>query len=159
MYDYIAFAWLVLTFFIALLLSIILTKKSALAAVITFLFSLILISVGPFILKKYLDDFLRPSKTQIISYKKLHFSDVLVIQGEVTNISKHPFEFCSLSASVFKTSQNSLKQTIYKLKPLRKKSILLQKHLQVGDLENFEIVFYDFTYPNDINVSVNSECY
>jgi len=77
----------------------------------------------------------------------------------VTNVSKHPFEFCSLSASVFQTSQNSLKQTIYKLKPLRKKSILLQKHLQVGDLENFEIVFYDFTYPNDINVSVNSECY
>jgi len=54
MYDYIAFAWLVLTFFIALLLSIILTKKSALAAVITFSFFTYPYKCWSFYLKKIL---------------------------------------------------------------------------------------------------------
>lgn len=159
MYDYIAFAWLIFTFFIALLLSIVLAKRSVLLSIFILLFALVLIGAGPFALKKVLDNYLRASNTTISLFKKLNFTNVLIINGEVNNLSKKSFSTCTLDASVYKQSTNNIKQFINQLKPIRKKSILLNKSIESNQSEEFQITFYNFDYDQDVNVSVSSECY
>lgn len=159
MYDYIAYAWLILTFFIALLLSILLAKKSSILSILTLLFSLSILLAGPFVLKNILDERLRANTVEMTSVKKLHFTNVLIVDGTVQNLSKNIFSTCALHASVTKDSPNKVKQFIYKLKPLRKKSILLEKSLEPMQQEYFKIIFNNFASTDDINVSISAECY
>lgn len=159
MYDYASYAWLTFTFFIAILLSIVLTRRSVFFSILTFLFALALLLIGPFLLKNILDDFLRPVNAKLVSYQKLHFSDVLVVEGELQNISKKDFTDCSADALLFKKSDNPLKDYIYKLKPFKKKTISLQKLIKVNESLEFQIVFYNYDSNFDINVSVKATCY
>jgi hypothetical protein len=159
MYDYIAFSWLILTFFIALLLAILLAKKSAILSIVILLFSLVLLGGGPFVLKHMLDGYLRPTKTTLNSVKKLHFSDILLVDATLQNTSKHPFSICTINTKVYKRSENSLKKFIDTLKPLRKKSIVIQKSIEVNQTQDVKITFYNFSYDKDINVTITPECY
>jgi hypothetical protein len=159
MYDYVAYAWLILTFFIAILLSILLAKKSMLFSMITLVFSLTLLVVGPFILKSVLDNFLRPTVAIVKDQKKLTFSDVLIINVELTNLSKKDYSICFVDTSVVKYSNSSITSFFNTLKPLRKKSISLDTPIKAGQKEEFNVVFYNYDYEGDINASVKSECY
>lgn len=159
MYDYIGYSWLILTFFVALLLAILLAKRSALLSILVLLFSLVLVGVGTFFLKHILDDYLRHSHITVTSVKKLHFSDILIVDGLIQNNSKNPFTMCTLHTNIYKQSSNSLKQFLYSLKPLRKKSILITKGIQPNGEEDFKVVFYNYSLNDDINASVQPECY
>jgi hypothetical protein len=159
MYDYIAFSWLILTFFIALLLAILLAKKSALLSIVVLLFSLVLLGGGPFVLKHILDGYLRPTRITLNSVKKLHFSNILFVDISLQNISKHPFNICTINAKIHKQSSNSLKNFIDTLKPLRKKSIVIQKSIDVNQTRDVKITFYNFSYDKDVNATITSECY
>lgn len=159
MYDYIAYAWLILTFFITILLAIVLAKRSVILSLLTLIFALILLISGPFILKTLLDSYLRPSNANITLSKKLLYSDILLVNGSIQNNSQKNFSICTVSANIFKYAKSGLNKYIYKLKPFRKKTISVKKELKVNETEEFKIIFYNFTYPNDINITVSSECY
>lgn len=159
MYDYIAYSWLILSFFVALLLAILLAKKSALASILVLLFSLALIGIGPFVLKHMLDKHLRSSHISLSSVKKLHFSDILIVDGTLQNTSKNPFHMCTLHTSIYKQSSNALKQILYTLKPLRKKSILITKDIEPNHEEDFKVIFYNYSSNDEINASIQAECY
>lgn len=158
-YDYVAYAWLVLLFFITILLSIFTAKKSALLSILIFFFSLIILFVGPFILKHYLDNYLRPVQNKVILIKKLNFSDALVVTAEITNTSKNSYSICNSELNIFKKDDSTIKNFIYQLKPLRKKTISLDEALDVNATKEIRVVFDNYTYNKDINVSINSECY
>ncbi len=159
MYDYVAYAWLTLTFFIAILLSILLAKRSIFMSILTLLFSLSILLAGPIVLKNILDNFLRPNQTNLTTYKKLTFTNVLIVDGEIINSSKKDFSLCLVNASVYKEGKNSLYKFLNKLKPFRKKSISVEKQIKVDSAQEFKIVFYDFNFDGDINVTIKSECY
>jgi len=121
--------------------------------------SLGLLFAGPFVLKHYLDMYLRPSSAQPILIKKLSFSDTLIVTGLVTNQSKKIFTTCKIDVSVLKTSKSDIQNFINQLKPLLKQSISIDRLIEVNATEEFRVVFDRYTYTEDINVSIDSECY
>lgn len=159
MYDYIAFSWLIIIFFIFLLLSIFLAKKNALISIVVLLISLALLFAGPFVIKHYLDQYLRANQTTTTMVKKLNFSDAMIVEGEVKNISKKPFSICSIQISILKNSSGNIQKFLNQLKPLRKQSISINSPIDVNMSETFRIVFDGYTDSEDVNVSIKSECY
>lgn len=159
MYDYAAYAWLILIFFVTILLSILVAKKSPIFSILILMLSLGLLFAGPFVLKHYLDMYLRPSSAQPILIKKLSFSDTLIVTGLVTNQSKKIFTTCKIDVSVLKTSKSDIQNFINQLKPLLKQSISIDRLIEVNATEEFRVVFDGYTYTEDINVSIDSECY
>jgi len=150
---------LILIFFVTILLSILVAKKSPIFSILILMLSLGLLFAGPFVLKHYLDMYLRPSSAQPILIKKLSFSDTLIVTGLVTNQSKKIFTTCKIDVSVLKTSKSDIQNFINQLKPLLKQSISIDRLIEVNATEEFRVVFDRYTYTEDINVSIDSECY
>lgn len=158
-YDYAAYAWLVLLFFVTVLLSIMVARRSPVFSILILLLSIVLLFAGPFVLKHYLDDFIRPTKSNIEEVKKLNFSQTLIVLGSVKNISKKNFSMCEIQISVSKQDKNNIKNFINQLKPLRKKTISIKEPIEVNATKEFRVVFDNYSYTNDINTSINSKCY
>ena len=159
LYDYLAYIWLILTFFILLILSIILLKKSVKLSIIMILLSFILLFIGPPVLKYFLDITTRPVEISKISFKKLHYTNTLIISTIIKNISKNPYKQCSITAKVYKQEKTKIKTFISKLKPIAYRTILSKQELKPGESMNNRIIFSNFAYNNDINVSINAGCY
>jgi len=159
MYDYVAYAWLILLFFITILLATVLSKKTPFFSVFLLIVSLVLLFVGPFVLKHYLDKTIRPTKIEINLVQKLNFSDTLIVDGYITNLSKRKFSICTIHVEVIKKGKNSLQDILNKLKPIRKKSTILKDAVDKNSTDSFRVVFNNFTYSKDFNVSVGSSCY
>jgi len=158
-YDYVAYAWLILLFFIALLLAIVIAKKRPVISILIVLISLTLLIGGPFVIKKYLDEYLRPTQNTTVLVKKLTFSKALVVTVEVKNISKQNYSICNTEVSVLKSGNGYIQNTINKLKPLRKQTISIEEPLDVNATKDLRVVFDNYTYEKDINVSISSVCY
>ncbi len=159
LYDYIAYAWLFLTFFIFLILSLILIRKSTKISIILMLISFILFFTGPPILKYFLDTTIRPVKISKINFKKLHFSNTLIVDTKIENISKKIYNECLINVKVYKREKTKIKIFISKLKPITYRTIISKQKLKPGEFMSSRIVFYNFTYNHDINVSTSAECY
>jgi len=159
LYDYVAYIWLFLTFFILLILSLILIKKSTKISVILILFSFFLFFIGPPVLKYFLDTTIRPIKINKINFKKLNFSDTLIVDSKIKNISKKIYSECQIHAKIYKQGKTKIKIFINKLKPITHRTILSKAELKPGDSMDNRIIFYNFTYNHDINVSISAECY
>ena len=159
LYDYIAYIWLILTFFILLFLSLILIKKSIKISIMLMLFSFLLFFVGPPVLKYFLDITTRPVEIGKINFKKLHFSNTLIIDTKIKNISKKTYSECQINAKVYKQKKEKIKNFISKLKPITHRTILSKQELKSGESMNRRIIFCNFAYNNDINVSINAGCY
>jgi len=140
MYDYAAYSWLILIFFVTILLAIMIAKKSAIFSILILMISLALLF-------------------QVTLVKKLTFSDSLIINGLITNISKKRFSTCNINISVVKSSQSDIQEFINQLKPLLKRSISIDKPIEVNTTKEFRVVFNNYTYSKKINISINSECY
>jgi len=139
MYDYVAYAWLILLFFITILLATVLSKKVPILSLLLLIISLSLLFIGPFVLKHYLDKTLRPVQLQTTQIQKLHFFTVHV--------------------EVVKKGKNPLQNFVNKLKPIRKKSILLKDGLDINSTQDFKVVFDNFRYQKKFDVSIGSSCY
>ena len=159
LYDYIAYIWLFLTFFILLILSIILIKKSIKISIILILFSLLLFFIGPPVLKYFLDTTIRPVEISKINFKKLHFTDTLIVDTKIKNISKKIYSECQINAKVYKQGETKIKIFINKLKPITHRTILSKVKLKSGESMDNRMIFYNFIYNHDINVSISAECY
>lgn len=159
LYDYIAYIWLFLTFFILLILALILIKKSTKISIILILFSLILFFIGPPALKYFLDTAIRPVKISKTSFKKLNFSNTLIVDTKIKNISKNTYSECQINTKVYKQGKTKIKNFINKLKPITHRTILSKEKLKPGESMDSRIIFYNFTYNNDINISLSAECY
>lgn len=158
MHDYVAYAWLILIFFVFILLAIFLAKKSLATSLLAFILSLVILFVAPFVLKHYLDQFLRPNQITTVA-KKLNFSNTLIVSGNIKNISKKDFSLCSIHVSVISDSKNTIKNFLNALKPLTKKTILIQEGIKVNESMDFRIVFDNYLHNSDINVSAKADCY
>lgn len=159
MYDYVAYAWLILLFFITILLATVLSKKVPILSLLLLIISLSLLFIGPFVLKHYLDKTLRPVQLQTTQIQKLNFSDTLIVAGDITNLSKRKLSICTIHVEVVKKGKNSLQNFLNKLKPIRKKSILLKDSLDTNSTQDFKVVFDNFRYQKKFDVSIGSSCY
>ena len=158
-YDYAAYSWLFLTFLILIVFSALIAKKSATLSILTFFFSFILILGGPYTIKYLLDKTIRETKITNLKYYKLHFSDTLIVDFTIKNLSKTDFKVCLVDTKVYKASKSKLKSFINKLKPIRYRPILYKERLDKNSSVDKRVVFDNFRYNKDVNVSVEAKCY
>ena len=158
-YDYLSYGWLIATFFTILMLATLIAKKKPTLSIFLVLFSFMILIAGPIGVKIFLDNTIRKSVIKTIDIKQLNFSDSLIIKGELQNISKIDFQKCTIKASVIKYSNNLLKDTLNNLKPLRDKSITIDKQIKRDDFLPFKIVINNFKYKKDFNVTLSANCF
>jgi hypothetical protein len=142
-----------------ILLATVLSKKSQIISLFFLFVSLGLLFAGPFVLKNYLDKALRQTKVETTLVKKLNFSNTLIVQGNIINLSKRKLSICSLHVDVVRNGKNSLQEFVNKLKPIRKRTMILDRSLDINDSIDFRVVFENFFNEKDFNVSIESSCY
>lgn len=158
-YDYLAFGWLFLLFFLFFILALILIRRKPFLSLFILLVDISVVGVSPFAIKWYLDDKLRGNESQTTLVKQLQFSDTLIVEGSVKNISDIDFTTCLTHVKVIKPDNNKYKSFLLALKPIRNQSILLEMPPARGQETPFRVLFEPFRYGGDFNVTVNAECY
>lgn len=159
LYDYVAFGWLLFLFSIILTLAILLGRKKPTLAIFLVMITILLMFVAPFGVKYFLDTTVRKVVVVTDKVSKLHFASSLIIAGHLSNDGKVPFQRCRITAKVFKIDENRYKNILNNLKPLVEKTIVVDKNISKGEEAVFKIVFENFKYTDDYNVSLSGECY
>jgi len=159
LYDYVAFGWLLFLFLIILTLAILLGRKKPRLAISLIMMTILLMFVAPFGLKYFLDKTVRKVDVVMDKVSKLHFASSLIVTGHLSNDGKVPFQKCRINAKVFKIDENKYKNMLNSLKPLRNKTIVVDKNISQGEEAVFKIVFENFKTTKDYNVSLSAECY
>ena len=155
-YDYILFGSVLVLFVLFIILAILVRKKITLAIFLVLLaFATFLL--GPTLGYVAMHKFLFKNHTELISQKKLNFSQAVVIKGKITNDSNFDFRSCRITANVYKVTSNKYKNYIYKLKPFQKMSIF-EKDIKKGQTREFKIIVEPFTYKRDYNISLGASC-
>ena len=160
LYDYLAFGWLLFTFFILIILASLIARRSSIASLLTVIFALLLLVVSPFFIKIKLGDTLRATKTEITMVKKLTFSASLIVEGNIYNHSTKDFSLCLIRTSIFKqTDSQGFKAYLNSLKPIANQSILVTKDLLKEETMEYQAVFDGFEYSGDVFATLKAECY
>ena len=159
LYDYAAFGWLLFLFLIILTLAILLGRKKPRLAIALIMITILLMFVAPFGIKYFLDNTVRKVDVVTDKISKLHYASSLIVAGHLSNAGKVPFQKCRINAKVFKVSDNKYTNILNNLKPLRNKTIVVDKNISQGEEAVFKIVFEDFKYTKDYNVSLSASCY
>ncbi len=155
-YDYILFGGILLVFILLIVFAILLRKKKKLSLFLVIL-SFIFLITAPFMGYTTMHKNLFKNQTTLVSQKKLEFTKAIVVYGKLANISARDFESCLITATIYKTSSNKLKDFIYKFKPLQKMSII-EEDIVIANEINFKIIVSPFTYPNNFNTIVEASC-
>jgi Protein of unknown function (DUF2393) len=160
LYDYLAFFWFFLTFLALIALSIIIVKRSTTLSLLLIIMALTFFSAAPFAIKDILNQKTRPTHIETLHTKKLTFSDSFIIEASLTNISKKDFSLCLIQTTLLKKrGEEPLKNYMLALKPIKNQSILLREPLLADEVREVRIVFDDFSYDREVDVTLKSECY
>jgi len=146
-YDYILFGVSFALFLLFVILAVLLRNRFGIA-----LFSILLgftfLVAGPTVGYVELHKDLFKNSTKLISQKRLHFVDAIVVDAKITNESKFDFKECDVVATVYKSTSNRWKNYIYKIKPLTHALLVLH-----------DIPFVEpFRYSKEYNLTVGANC-
>ena len=155
-YDYILFGVSFSLFVLFIILGILLRNKT-LISVFFLLIAFVTIILGPTLGYSKMHEYLFKNEVIIISQKKLSFIKAIVVQAKLTNTSKTDFGICKVHFEAYKVSGNSIKDYIYKFKPLRQMSIL-KYDITKGSSIDVKAILEPFTYSKDYNISVKASC-
>ncbi len=155
-YDYILFGGVFSLFLLFLILALLLRKKTFLSSLLA-LISFVILFLGPTLGYVKMHEYIFASSVKLLSQKKLNYSAAIIVKGEVTNLSKHNFKQCRISAAAIKKTGNKYKDYIFQFKPLKKMSIV-QKDIKKGETRAFKMFIEPFTYAKDYNVTLKADC-
>lgn len=155
-YDYILFGSTLLIFLILIVLTIIFRKKFYLALFLHLIAFSTLIGGSAFGYMQ-MHNYLFKNNTTLKSYKKLNFTQAIVAYVDITNESSRNFKSCKVTTTIYKTKQNLIMQTILKLKPITKMSII-ESDIDVNETRELKFLIEPFTYGSDFNISVGAKC-
>ena len=102
-------------------------------------------------------DYLFKNETVLLSQKKLSFTQAAVVYGTLKNVSKKDFKSCEVSATVYRVSGNIWKDTVRRLKPITKMSIV-EENIAIDEERDIKIIIDPFTYGGDYNVTLGADC-
>lgn len=155
-YDYLLFG-MVFTLFVLLIILGILLRKRLVIALFFILLAFAVLVVGPSYGYVKMHEILFKNSTQLLSEKKLQFSEAVVVYGSLTNESKKNFKSCKVTASAYALSTNKLKNFIKSLKPLKHTSIVIE-NIAVSQTRKFKIIVEPFRYSKKYKISLGADC-
>lgn len=157
--DYGAFIWFIFLTFLFLIFSIMLLGRYTILGIFVLLLSLSAFMVGPFAMKWYLNGSLRKNETTISLIKQLQFSNTLIMEGTIKNLSKKNFSTCRVYFGFHKNSNNKYRQMANEFFPYKKYSHTTKEALFKNEITDFRVVIDNFRLQKDVNVSAKTECY
>ncbi len=155
-YDYILFGSVFGLFLLFVILGIVLRRKVVLAIFLIIL-SFIILFVGSTLGYVKMHEYLFKNSVEMLSQKRLNFTEAVVVKGKLINESNYHFKECKVTASAIKRTKNELKNFIYAFKPIRKMSIV-EHDISIGEIREFKIIVEPFTYLKDYNISLGASC-
>jgi len=155
-YDLIYFA-AVGSIFILLIVLVLLARKKLTLALLLLLFAILELSLGVTLGFSYFHNYLYKNTITLTKAKRLQFVQAVIIEGTLKNESRFDFKECKVEAVITKDTHNKIKNLIFKLKPIRVKSIILED-IPKGADTTFRFLIEPFTYKKDFNVSVQGTC-
>lgn len=157
--DYGAYIWFLFLAFLFLVFSIALMRRYILLGFFVLLIALSIFIAGPFTIKWFLNSSLRKNEVQIGLVKQLQFSDTLILEGNISNLSKKSFSTCRIYFGFLKQSKNRYKQIANELIPYQKRLFTIEQPILKNEIADFRVVLDNFRLQEDINISAKSECY
>ncbi|OCX42694.1 hypothetical protein A7X81_06485 [Campylobacter ornithocola] len=158
--DFLLMALVIFFFIITLFIALIIRNKPAFAFIVIFLGILCSASIA------YLGYFLIDTKvrSRIASLDNAQFfvyDNSLSVDYSLTNTSKKSFKYCKIKIEVFKKidNNNTLQNMLHALKPLRSKSITIEKTIIPNQTINLKTKFSDFKNGQDFDIKINSKCF
>lgn len=155
-YDYMLFIGSFVLFIFFIILTILLRKKVVLALIFLLLGFLTLL-LGPTLGYVKMHEYLFKNSVTLESFKKLEFSEAVVVKGRVVNESEFDFTSCKVTASAYKVTKNEYKNYLLKLKPFKKRSMLTSS-IPKGGFYDFKLFVEPFTYSKEYNISLEADC-
>lgn len=159
MYDYAAFGWLLFLLVVLILLSILFSKKKPKLATFMILFSFIMMFTAPIGIKIFLDNSVRKVEIQDQNHTYLSFSKALVVTGKIHNLGKINMNKCYIKTKILKQTDNKYLNMLYYLKPIKQRTIVLDKNISKNSSKELKVVFEKFNYQKEYRVSLSAECY
>ena len=159
LYDYIGVSIVGIVFLLLFILSIILIFKKPFLGFLIFIFSILELPFGIFGIKEFLNQTLRKSEFVIKKIKPLHFSNSLLLEAEVKNLSKTNFSQCLIELKIIQKSDSKLKNFLYKLKPLQIKTIYLYKPIQKNSSYTIKRILDNVLYNDSEKLVSKIACY
>lgn len=118
-----------------------------------------LLPISIFGVEKFLNQTLRNSKFIIKKVKPLHFSNALLLEAEVKNLSKIDFNQCLIQLKIIKKSDSKLKNFLFELKPLQIKTIYLYKTIPKNSSYMLKRILENVLYNNSEKMVSKIACY
>lgn len=155
-YDYILFGVVLITFILLVVIAILVRKREILSIFTIFIAFSILFggSIGGYI---ELHDYLFKHKLELTRFKKLNFTEAVVIYATLANESKRAFSECKVTAAIDRVDNNKYKEMILKLKPIAKMSII-ESNIDINETREIKMIVEPFVYDGDFNVSLKARC-
>ena len=156
-YDYLLFGGVALLFILLLIVAILLRRKLAVAISLV-VFAFILLIAGPIIGYLQLHHYLFKHKIVLEETKALEFTEALLIRGSIENLSKRPFQECTIKAGVYKVTPYKWINPVYPYIPFKKGALHLSRTINPGESAPFKLFVEPFRYTKDYNITVKADC-
>ncbi len=159
LYDYIGIAIVSMVFLLLFILSLILLFKKPFVGFLIFILSFLVLPLGIFGVKEFLNQTLRKSEFIIKKIKPLHFSNSLLLEAKIKNLSKINFNQCFIELKIIKKSNSKLKNFLFELKPLQTKMIYLYKPISKNSSYTLKKILDNVLYSNSKKLISKIACY
>ena len=158
-YDYIGLGIVGIVFLLLFILSLILLFKKPIIGFVLIIISLMFPPLGIYGIKTLLDKTIRRSEIKIKKVEPLHFSNSLLVEANIKNLSKREFQMCLIKLQVIKKSNSKLKRFLYALKPLAIKTIYLYHPIKENSSYHIKKILDGIMYIKNDELTSNIDCY
>lgn len=155
-YDFILYGATFFFFAFFIILALVFKNRAGIAFTFVLLgFSTFL--TGPTLGYHFMHKMLFKNSTELISQKKLSFTEAVVVKGTITNESSRDFKSCIVTASVYKVTSNKYRNYLYEFKPFKNMSMIVED-ITMAQTKEFKLIIEPFTYKRDYNISLEADC-
>lgn len=156
LYDYILFGGVFFLFLLFVILGIV-ARRRTYVAIPLILIAFTTLILGPTLGYVEMHNYLYKNKITIINQKKLTFTKAIVLNGSVKNESNRDFKRCKITAKVYKSTKNEIKDFIFSFKPINKMTII-ENSIAINEEREFKMIIEPFTYLKEYTLSVEADC-
>lgn len=156
--DYAVLAGVLLLFFIFLALSIFVLIKRPLLGIFSVLLSLVFLLTAAIYSHYLVDNTVRKRSVTIADAKQLTFSDTLILDVNITNLSPNTLNYCHVDIKFYSKSSNLIKSYLNRLRPFYVASFSLEESIDENSSYINRINIDNFR-PSNFEIAINSECF
>ncbi len=154
-YDYILFGSLLFIFILFIIIGILLRGRTI--AIFLVLFAFLELLVGSTYGYIKMHEYIFKNEISLTNQKKLTFTQAIVVNGTLKNLSKVDFKNCTVTAKAYKVKENKLHERLLQFKPIAKMSII-ESNITIGEEREMKLIIEPFTYAGDYNISLGADC-